>query len=43
MNDNPTRHVLVALSLSALVMLVAGSRWTSGIAALHPVRVVPAK
>lgn len=42
MNDvSPTRHVLIALTITALLFVVAGDQWSAGIARFKPVKVAP--
>jgi hypothetical protein len=36
---SPTRHVLIALSLTALLFVIAGDSWGDRIGAIKPVRV----
>ena len=38
---NPTKHVLIALMLTAVLFIVAGDRWDEGIAAIKPVGIAP--
>lgn len=40
MNDNPTRHVIVALALTAAIFVIAGDDWNAKIAKIVPVRPV---
>lgn len=37
---NPVRHVIIALSLSALLFVIAGDSWSRNIGKLQPVRAV---
>jgi hypothetical protein len=39
MNGNPIRHVIIALSLSAILFVIAGDRWSANIGKLQPVTV----
>jgi hypothetical protein len=34
---NPTRHVLIALSLTAVIFVLADKAWTGNIAKIKPV------
>lgn len=38
---NPTKHVLIAMMLTALLFIVAGDRWNDGVKALKPITVAP--
>jgi hypothetical protein len=38
---NPTRHVLIALTLTAILFVIAGDSWNARIAKLQPVRPAP--
>lgn len=38
---NPTKHVLIALMLTAALFIIAGDRWDEGIGSIKPVRVAP--
>lgn len=38
--SNAVRHVIVALSLSAILFVIAGDAWNRNIRAFQPVRVV---
>lgn len=38
---NPTKHVLIALMLTALLFIIAGDHWADGIGAVKPVRIAP--
>ena len=39
MDGNPTRHVLIALALTAIVFIVGGAGWQSNIAKIKPVTI----
>lgn len=39
---NPTRDVIVALALTALVLIIAGDKWNSNVSLFQPVRPVRA-
>lgn len=38
--SNPVKHVLIALSLSALLFLIAGDQWSKNIKTIKPVQPV---
>lgn len=38
---NPTRHVVIALSLTAVLFIIAGDQWNARIAAFGPVSPAP--
>lgn len=38
---NPTKHVLIALMLTAGLFIVAGDRWNENIGRIRPVKVAP--
>lgn len=38
---NPTRHVVIALTLSALILFIAGNRWQPAISKVGPIRPTP--
>lgn len=40
MESNGVRHVIIALSLSALLFIIAGDSWSRNIGKLQPVRAV---
>ncbi len=37
---NPVRHVLIALSLTAVLFIIAGDSWSANVGRLQPVRAV---
>lgn len=39
-STNPTRHVIIALALSALFFVVAGDKWSANIKNIKPVQPV---
>lgn len=41
MNGNPARHVIIALSLAAVILIIAGDGWNARLAALQPVQPAP--
>jgi len=39
MGGNPTRHVLIALALTAMVFIIAGDQWNKNISKIQPVTI----
>lgn len=37
-STNPTRHVIIALALSALLFVIAGDKWNANIRTIQPVK-----
>lgn len=38
---NGTRHVVIALTLTAVLFIIAGDQWSARIGAIQPVRPAP--
>jgi len=38
---NATRHIVIAMSLTLLLFLIAGDSWADRIGAVRPVRIAP--
>lgn len=38
--SNPVRHVIIALSLSAVLFIIAGDQWSRNVGMIRPVRLV---
>jgi hypothetical protein len=38
MSDNPTKHVVIALMLTAAILIIAGDKWNARIAQIHAVQ-----
>lgn len=38
---NPTRHVVIALALTAVLFIVAGDKWNARVARFQPVSPAP--
>lgn len=38
---NPTRHVVIALALTAVLFIIAGDKWSARVAAFQPVSPAP--
>lgn len=38
---NATRHVVIALALTAVLFVIAGDRWSERVALIKPVRPAP--
>lgn len=41
MESNPLRHIVIAMTLSIAVFVVAGDRWNERIRAFKPVKAAP--
>lgn len=37
-SSNPTKHVVIALMLTAAILIIAGDRWNERIGAFHAVK-----